>query len=77
MVDNIEDQNKGDSIAGLFSCFDLSTDESLESRTDKLGKIHDIYGHPTFHDLEDKWYLTQIYREKFCFRSDSIFNKAF
>ena len=55
MIENIQDQNRIDSVAGMFSCFDLSTDESKEERLHKLGKLHDIYGHTMFHTLEEKW----------------------
>ena len=55
LVTNIKDQNKSDYVAGLFSCFDLSTDESKEKREEKLEKLHDMYGHTTFHTLKDKW----------------------
>ena len=40
MINNILDQNGADSIAGLFSLFDLSNDASKESRIEKLSKLH-------------------------------------
>ena len=53
MVDNIKDQNQPDSVAGVFSCLELSSDEPKEDRMEKL--IHDMFGHTTVHTLTDKW----------------------
>ena len=55
MVTNIEDQNRPDSVAGVFSCLDLSTDESKEDREEKLSAIHDLYGHIMYKTNENKW----------------------
>ena len=55
MVANIKDQNRPDSVAGVFSRLDLSTDESKEDREVKLSAIHDIYGHVMTKTFDDKW----------------------
>ena len=55
MVDNINDQNQPDSIAGLFSLFDLSTAETKEDRAAKLGLIHDIFGQQRHKTMVEKW----------------------
>ena len=52
MINNILDQNDSDSIAGLFSLFDLSSDASKESRIEKL---YDIYGTPVIHIIKETW----------------------
>ena len=49
MINNILDQNDSDSIAGLFSLFDLSSDASKESRIEK------IYGTPVIHIIKETW----------------------
>ena len=53
MLNNILDQKDGDSIAGLISLFDLSSDTSKESRIEKLSKLHDIYGTPVIHTMKE------------------------
>ena len=55
MVNNILDQNDADSIAELFSPFDLSSDASEESRIEKLSKLHDIYRTPVIHTMKETW----------------------
>ena len=52
MINNILDQNGADSIAGLFSLFDLSSDASKESRIEKLSKLH-IYGILVIHTMKE------------------------
>ena len=54
MINNILDQNDSDSIAGLFSLFDLSSDASKESRIEKLSKLH-IYGILVIHTMKETW----------------------
>ena len=54
MINNILDQNGADSIAGLFSLFDLSSDASKESRIEKLSKLH-IYGILVIHTMKETW----------------------
>ena len=61
MINNILDQN-ADSIAGLFSLFDLSSDVSKESRIEKLSKLCDTYGTPVIHTVSkriscNKWWF--------------------
>ena len=55
MVDNIYDQNRPDSVAGVFSCLELATSETKEHRENKLSQIHKMFGHKTFHTMEEKW----------------------
>ena len=55
MINNILDQNGADSIAGLFSLFNLSSDATKESRIEKLSKLHDIYGTPVIHTMKETW----------------------
>ena len=55
MINNILHQNDGDSIAGLFSLFDSSSDTSKESRIEKLLKLHAIYGTPVIHTMKETW----------------------
>ena len=64
MVDNIKDQNKVDSVAGIFSCLDLSTTESKEERAEKLTKIYDTFGHKKYHVMDDKWDVLTFSRPK-------------
>ena len=59
MINNILDQNDADSIAGLFSLFDLSSDASKESRIKKLSKLHDIYGTPVIHTMKETWWVKE------------------
>ena len=59
MIDNINDQNKDDSLVALMSMFDLS-EEGLESRTDKLGELYDIYGVDNVHSVPEKWFDYEI-----------------
>ena len=59
MINNILDQNDSDSIAGLFSLFDLSSDASKESRIKKLSKLHDIYGTPVIHTMKETWWVKE------------------
>ena len=59
MINNILDQNGADSIAGLFSLFDLSSDASKESRIKKLSKLHDIYGTPVIHTMKETWWVKE------------------
>ena len=56
MINNILDQNGADSIAGLFSLFDLSSDASKESRIEKLSKLH-IYGILVIHTMKETWWV--------------------
>ena len=55
MINNILDQNVADSIAELFSLFNLSSDASNESRIEKLSKLHDIYRTPFIHTMKETW----------------------
>ena len=59
MVNNILDQNDADSIAELFSPFDLSSDASKESRIEKLSKLHDIYRTPVIHTMKETWWVKE------------------
>ena len=59
MINNILDQNDADSIAGLFSLFDLSSDASKESRIEKLSRLHDIYGTPVIHTMKETWWVKE------------------
>ena len=54
IVDNINDPNKPDSIAGLFLLFDLSTTETKEDKMEKLRVIHDMYGQWRHRTIEEK-----------------------
>ena len=53
MINNILDESGTDSIAGLFSLFNLSSDASKESRIEKLSKLHDIYGTPVIQTMKE------------------------
>ena len=55
MINNILDQNVADSIAELFSLFNLSSDARNESRIEKLSKLHDIYRTPFIHTMKETW----------------------
>ena len=44
MSDNILDQNDDNSLAALMSPFDLSSEEGLDGRLEKVSAIYDIYG---------------------------------
>ena len=44
MVDNINDQNRESSLMALISVFNLSSDEDLVSRCEKLSELYDLYG---------------------------------
>ena len=44
MSDNILDQNDDNSLAALMSAFDLSSEEGLDGRLEKVSAIYDIYG---------------------------------
>ena len=55
MINNILDQNGADSIAELFSLFDLSSDASKESRIEKLSELLDIYGTVVVHTMKETW----------------------
>ena len=55
MVENIKDQNRRDSVAGIYSCLDLSSSESKEERIRKMALIHDIFGNKKTHDLDKEW----------------------
>ena len=53
MSDNILDQNDNNSLAALMSAFDLSPEEGLDGRLEKLSAIYDIYGVDSDHMMED------------------------
>lgn len=55
MVDNINDLCKPDSVAGIFSLFDLSSSESKESRATKLSTVHEMFGVDTYYNAKKKW----------------------
>ena len=55
MIDNINEQNSPDSISGLFSLFDLSSNESKEDRMRKLEIIWDMFGVKHHHTMKEKW----------------------
>lgn len=55
MVANIHDQNTEDSLLGLFSVFDLSSDEDFDSRIGKLSTLYNIYGVANEHSMKEKW----------------------
>ena len=53
MINNILDESGTDSIAGLFSLFNLSSDASKEGRIEKLSKLHDIFGTPVIQTMKE------------------------
>ena len=53
MSDNILDQNDDNSLAALMSAFDLSSEEGLDGRLEKVSAIYDIYGIDSDHMMED------------------------
>ena len=53
MSDNILDQNDDNSLAALMSAFDLSSEEGLDGRLEKVSAIYDIYGVDSDHMMED------------------------
>ena len=55
MIDNINEQNSPDSISGLFSLLDLSSNESKEDRMRKLEIIWDMFGVKHHHTMKEKW----------------------
>ena len=52
MSDNILDQNDDNSLAALMSAFDLSSEEGLDGRLEKVSAIYDIYGVDSDHMME-------------------------
>ena len=55
MIENINDQNKSDSLLGLMSAFDLSSSEEYDSRADKISKMYDMYGVDNEHLVDEEW----------------------
>ena len=53
MSDNILDQNDDNSLAALMSAFDLSSEEGLDGRLEKVSAIYDIYGVDSDHMMEE------------------------
>ena len=53
MSDNILDQNDNNSLAALMSAFDLSSEEGLDDRLEKVSSIYDIYGADSDHMMKD------------------------
>ena len=53
MSDTILDQNDDNSLAALMSAFDLSSEERLDGRLEKVSAIYDIYGVDSDHMMED------------------------
>ena len=53
MSDNILDQNDDNSLAALMSAFDLSSEEGLDGRLEKVSAMYDIYGVDSDHMMED------------------------
>ena len=53
MSDTILDQNDDNSLAALMSAFDLSSEEPLDGRLEKVSAIYDIYGVDSDHMMED------------------------
>ena len=53
MSDNILDQNDDNSLAALMSAFDLSSEEGLDGRLEKVSAIYDIYGIDSDNMMED------------------------
>ena len=53
MSDNILDQNDDNSLAALMSAFDLSSEEGLDGRLEKVSAIYDIYGVDSDNMMED------------------------
>ena len=53
MSDTILDQNDDNSLADLMSAFDLSSEERLDGRLEKVSAIYDIYGVDSDHMMED------------------------
>ena len=52
MSDNILDQNDDNSLAALMNAFDLSSEEGLDGRLEKVSAIYDIYGVDSDHMME-------------------------
>ena len=52
MSDNILDQNDN-SLAALMSAFDLTSEEGLDGRLEKVSAIYDIYGVDSDDMMED------------------------
>ena len=55
LVENIVDQNIEDSICDLMCAFNLNSKEGLESRLEKIQKLHNIYGIDREHHVKEKW----------------------
>ena len=53
MSDNILDQNDDNSLAALMNAFDLSSEEGLDGRLEKVSAIYDIYGVDSDNMMED------------------------
>ena len=53
MSDNILDQNDDNSLAALINAFDLSSEEGLDGRLEKVSAIYDIYGVDSDNMMED------------------------
>ena len=66
MVDNINDQNRESSLMALMSVFDLSSDEDLVSRCEKLSELYDLYGIVNEHLVPEKWNGFEIRTRKGC-----------
>ena len=47
LSDNIKDQNGEDSLAAMFSAFDLESKEDIDGRLSKISSLYEIYGHDT------------------------------
>ena len=55
LAGNIKDQTPDDSLAFYMSACDLELDIDLESRLEKISKLHDICGVNTDHEMKEKW----------------------
>ena len=60
LAEQIKDLNSEESLSFYFSCFDLSTNEDLESRLEKLEPLFNIYGVEREHGVDEKWFEYQI-----------------
>ena len=54
MINNIKKQNQPDSVCGLYSISDLSSDESKESLMEKLSAIQDVFRTLIVHTMDEK-----------------------
>ena len=55
LADNIRDQNSEESLAAMFSAFNLKSTEDLDSRLGKISSLYEIYGLDTNHTMKEKW----------------------